>query len=531
MYGAILHNTASRVIIMRQQGKVINIKDILAQMLFKWRIILLAAIIGCVAGAGISVYKTRQYQSALAARQVQIATSKDETAAAEEAETKAEEGVHNGPYDEQMEEARALLTQLEITKVDGLYAQYAANIQLRDTLADNINNSVIMRMDADHAAITRILYTLDTDQDYLANSITTLVMTDDLFEQAAPILGEDVETKYMADLLSVWKGSTGTTGDSIRIYDDDRTTSMIYIQAIAYTEEQADAIADIMGKALESAVEDMRDIDPDIQTVRIGKVATIATSSTINDIQRTLVTELNNVASQITNMKNNEINNLTQDESTYYELLVSEGKGIHVDEPETEETNVAEGIDVEEEALVPPSKVKYVLLGLVGGAVLACVAMILYWLLLDRRLWSLTEIEYETNIPTLAVYERRLLKSKDPVVRAGIQLQTGGKAVEDEAAYQPILAARIEELLVQNGRSSLYLYNEGQLILNGEPGHVAVSGQPESSAEAMEGFLRSDSVILVISMYRTEHSALAGIINLCKVHGKQILGDVVIYEC
>lgn len=269
---------------MRQQGKVINIKDILAQMLFKWRIILLAAIIGCVAGAGISVYKTRQYQSALAARQVQIATSKDETAAAEEAETKAEEGVHNGPYDEQMEEARALLTQLEITKVDGLYAQYAANIQLRDTLADNINNSVIMRMDADHAAITRILYTLDTDQDYLANSITTLVMTDDLFEQAAPILGEDVETKYMADLLSVWKGSTGTTGDSIRIYDDDRTTSMIYIQAIAYTEEQADAIADIMGKALESAVEDMRDIDPDIQTVRIGKVATIATSSTINDI-------------------------------------------------------------------------------------------------------------------------------------------------------------------------------------------------------------------------------------------------------
>lgn len=522
---------------MNQKEKIIDPKDILVELLFKWKIILLATIVGIVAGAGISGYKTRQYQSALAEQQAQLAAQQEAAAAAavaaqEAAESEAEEpGVHNGPYDEQMADAKAMLTQLEITKVDGLYAQYAANLQLRDSLADNINNSVIMKMDADNAAVTRLLYTITSDQDYIANNLSSLVVTDELMEKAAKVLGENVSPKYLQDLFSVWKGSTGSTGDSIHVYENDATTSMVYLQAIAYTEEQADQIAELMAKAVESAIRQMQDIDPSIECKRIGDVSSAVTSSTIDDIQRNLVTELNNVTSQIYNIECNALTKLSEDEQTYYDLLVSEGKGIHIDEPEAAPTEDTATVDASATVtLTPPSKAKYVALGLIGGAGLVVVILFLYLILVNRKARSLTEIESSTKIPTLAVYERRLSKVKDPIIRAGINLQTGDKAVTDEASYQPILNVRIQELLAQNNKAALYLYNEGESVLADGSDFSYVSGTPDASSAAMQEFLQADSVILVTRMYETEIRALSNVIELCKVHGKQILGNIVIYE-
>lgn len=544
---------------MNQDERVINLKDILAECFFKWRLIILAAILGCVAGLGITEYKTRQYQAELAAQEAERAAQEAAQAAAQETNASVsgtddddELAVHNGPYDEQMAEAKALLTQLQITKVDGLYAQYAANIQLRDSLADNINNSVIMKMDADNASVTKLMYTVTTDQDYIANNLNSLVVTDELMEKAAKILGEDISPKYLQDLFSVTKGGTGTTGDSIHIYDDRRTTSVIYLQAIAYTEEQADQITELMARSLESAIAQMKDVDPDIEIQRIGDVSSAVTSATIDDVQRNMVTELNNVTSQIYNIEVHAIPKLSDDEKTYYDLLVSEGKGIHIDEPEdVEVTDGAEAV-TEMVTITPPSKAKYVLLGIIGAAAMAVVGLFLYLFLLSKRARSLTEIESGTGIPTLAVFERRLSKVKDPIVRVGIHVQTGDKAVADEAAYQPILAVRIKELLTQNDRSALYLYEEvrdgksalcpdisagsGEAILGGRSGFdkdadgITVSGgQPESSPVAMQEFLQADSVILVTHMYQTEIAALANVIELCKVHGKQILGNIVVY--
>lgn len=527
---------------MNQDERVINLKDILAECLFKWRLILLAAIIGCVAGMGAAVYKTHEYQTALAAQQAEQATQEAAQqaaeAAAEEAQAAQAEaaanalGVHNGPYDEQMAEAKALLTQLEITKVDGLYAQYAANIQLRDSLADNINNSVIMKMDAGNASVARLMYTVSSDQDYIASNLNSLVVTDDLLEQAAKILGEDVSSKYLHDLFSVWKGSDG---DLIYIYENGRTTSVIYLQAIAYTEEQADQIVELMAQALENAIKQMKSIDPNVEIRRVGGVSTAVPSSTIDDIQRALVSELNSVASEIVSMEVDEIGKLTEDEKTYYDLLVSEGKGIHVDE--SDDSSVAQETTTTE-TTAQPSKARYVLLGLIGLPVLVVVVLFLYLLLMSKKARSLTEIESGTGIQTLAVFERRLAKVKDPIVRAGINLQTADKAVENEQAYLPILQVRIKELLQQNGKTNLYLYGEGDTVLGGGSSFAATdgldlavtSGVPETSAEAMETFLQADSVILVTRMYETEIAALSNAIDLCKVHGKQILGNIVIYE-
>lgn len=518
---------------MNNNESVFNLKDVLAECLFKWHLILLAAILGCVAGLGISVYKTREYQAALAAQQALQAAQEEAAAAASlaaEEEEAEEPGVHNGPYDEQMAEAKALLTQLEITKVDGLYAQYAANIQLRDSLADNINNSVIMKMDADTAAVTRLMYKVTSDQDYIANNLSSLIVTDDLLEQAAVILGEDVAPKYLQDLFSVWKGSTGTTGDSIHIYNGDKMSSVIYLQAIAYTEDQADRIAELMARKLKSAIDDMHDLDSDMEIERIGDVSSAVTSSTIDDVQRTLVAELNNVANQIVSMELNEIGKLTDNERTYYELLVSEGKGIHIDEDtDSTETDTETVVTTDNVQLTPPSKAKYVALGLIGAALLAVAAVFVYAVILSKKARSLAEIEYGTGIPTLAVFERRRGKVKDPIIRSGIDLQTGDKAVQNEESYQPILAVRVKELLQQSGRQHLYLYNDGVLDLKGVAEIASMGGKPETSADAMQQFLQADSVILVVRMYEMEMTELSNIIALCKVHGKQILGNIVIY--
>lgn len=333
---------------MNQQEYEINLKDLLAEVLLRWKILAIAAVIGAACGAGYATYKNRDVAA-------QVAANADRDAVTEAADA---------------------LSEMQITKLEGMYQQYMTALELRQTLSE-----------------------------------------------------------YIADALS-------TEPDA-----EDEATSQ-------------------------------------------------------------LLTALESVSAQLESIENVEIPNLSDNETAYYNALT--GKNI-IEDP------------------TPLSVAKYGLLGLVGLPIAVAALLVLWIILAEHKARSISDIEHATGISTLAVFDQRGASCKDPIRRFAMRLQNGDRAIEDMTAYQSILQERVQELLQQHDDSRLYIADGAEPMLEGWSDYAAAGGCPEVSAEAMQDFLRSDSVVLVTRMYETEMAALLNTVHLCEAHDKRILGNIVVY--
>lgn len=514
---------------MKQESKEIDLKELLAACLIRWKLIALVGIVGAVIGLGYAWYSNQKAEAALAEAHAKAIEAANEST--EEDQAKAGLVTADIDYNMQLSEAKSKLSDLEISKVDGLYAQYHENISMRDRMAKSISDSAVMQLDAESAVVLRSLYVLETDQMYLANNISAFVLDDDFYVQAASILGNGIQPEMLDDLFGVWKGDNGGSGDTVYVEQEGRSTSLIYLQAFAFTNEQAEEIIELIEQRLEKAVKEFEDEDPDIKLTSLGVTNLNVTSSTVQDIQRNLINELNGVAGQIVSIELNEIRNLSEDEKTYYELLCSRGKGAAEDSMTVSDEEDSEDSDVTEYEPVTTnsaSYAKFIAFGVIGGIMLALVWLFLY-LLLCKRICSRSEVEAGTGLSTIAVYDTRK-PGKDPIVNSGMRMQAGDMAIHDAAGYAEILSTRVKALMEQKGCKSLYVFDSQESPLqSGSVGAQAVCGTPEHSETDMQQFLASDSAIIVTRIMETEEAALANAVNLCKVHDKPILGNIVIY--
>lgn len=468
---------------MNYQARVIDLKNLLVECLFGWRIILGVAIFGAVFGAGLVSYINKN-----------------------------REPTREITYEEQIESAKAGLTDAEINDVEELYSQYRISGQTYSVEVDHANNALIMEMDVEGTSVCEVAYVLDTNQAYLADAIGSLIMTDNIFEQITDILGVDSDPQYLSELLDVWDDATTPltiTNDAI---SDTRFQSVIYVRAIAYTDEQSKEIIDLVDAQLRGLIRDKNGLDPEISLTYMDEIPTDA-PTTIRGIQVDLANKRTNAAKQFETLAQNDTGRLSRDQTTYYNLLISDSHE-----------------SITKESGKPMSVIRYSIEGFVCDGMVAVVVLLLYLSFINKRVRSLMELETTTSIPTLAVYERRLKERRDPITKWAIRLQTGDKAVQDEISYQSVLETRIEQLMQHSGRSNLYVVSEGESVLGNDADFNMTSGMPESSESAMQAFLHSDSVILVTYMYRTELSDLSNVIGLCQIHDKQILGNIVIYD-
>lgn len=467
---------------MNYHARVIDLKNLFAECLFKWRIILAIALFGAVYGAGLVIYLNHNIQP-----------------------------TRELSYEEQIESAKDRLTKDEIKDVEERTAQYQINGQTYRTEIDNANHALIMEMDAENASVCEVMYVLDTNQAYLADAIGSLIMSNDTFALIEEALEVDTDSQYLNELLSIWDEAATTPYEISGSSSDTRFQSVIYVQAIAYTDEQARKIIDIVDDRLRTLIHDKRSLDTDIMLTYVDEVPTRA-STTIGAIQQDLVGRRTNAAKQLETLAQNDTSQLSYDQKAYYDLLIADSHK-----------------PVIKEGKKPLSVIKYTIVGFVCDFMFGTLLVLLYLFLFNRNIRSLMELETVTDIPTLAVYERRRKGRRDPITRWGIHLQTDDVAVQDEDAYQSVLRMRVQELMQHHNKSSLYIIADEQ-ILTSDADLAAANGMPSVSASDMQAFLAADCVILVTYMYRTEFKELSNIIDLCRVHDKQILGNVVIYD-
>lgn len=467
---------------MNYQARVIDLKNLLVECLFKWRVILAIALFGAAGAASVVIYMNRDI-----------------------------EPTRELSYEEQVELARDKLTEDEIRDAEEVAAQNRINGQTYRAEVDNTNHALIMEMDAEHASVCKVMYVLDTSQAYLADTIGSLIMTDDTFARIGEVLEVDTDPQYLSELLSIWDDATTTLDGSGDTASDTRFQSVIYVRAIAYTDEQAREIIDIVDARLRELILDQRNLDADITLTYVDEVPT-RVSTTIGSIQQDLATRRTNAAKQLTTLADNDKSPFSYEQKLYYNLLIADSHD-----------------PVIKEGRRPISVIRYSVEGFCGCAMVGALLVLLYLFLFNRNIRSLMELETVTDIPTLAVYERRRKGRRDPITRWGIHLQTDDVAVQDEDAYQSVLRMRVQELMQHHNKSSLYIIADEQ-ILTSDADLAAANGMPSVSASDMQAFLAADCVILVTYMYRTEFKELSNIIDLCRVHDKQILGNVVIYD-
>lgn len=238
---------------MNRDEQEIDLRELLAECLIHWKRIAFIAILCAALGLGYAAYKNTF-----------------------------------GGYDRQVAAARAELDEDEVSRVDALYAEHAANLALQEQLAENASRSIVMQMSRDDAAIRQGVYAIEIDQDYLVNNLGSFILDDAFYQEAAEIFGDGYAPEYLSGLFGVWKGSTGATGDSIAIKTTDRNTSVYYLRALAYNEDQANALLDLMEERLQDAVANMQDVDANIKVTNLGRISVQVDADTITNMQTSL---------------------------------------------------------------------------------------------------------------------------------------------------------------------------------------------------------------------------------------------------
>lgn len=317
--------------------KVIDVADLIAELLRRWRSILVVSLIAALIGGVSAVIK----------KNTVVSSESEETASIEEA-----------------------LTQEQIYKVDELYRDYLVALRSSDLEDDYYQKSILYNLNPSEIIEYQIEYSYtSSNQDIVSSYQYSLLDTDD-YKKIAEIMGKPDSYLYAGELISI--SDVGSTDNSNIEYmteqlPEDTYQGLFFIDIRATSEEEIQGIADIVTNAVEKHTEDLKETGI---TVTISKI----NEQYITDDQ----------TSQITvptyNGQNNQsvyasVEALSEDERAYFDSLVK-GEKESQDTNEQEATENASGeSDI--------SIVKYAVIGLVIGWLIMIVVYALAYIMSD----------------------------------------------------------------------------------------------------------------------------------------------------
>ncbi|HBR04331.1 MAG TPA: hypothetical protein DD722_01030, partial [Lachnospiraceae bacterium] len=161
----------------------LNILDMLAAVLRKWRIIVLVAILMAAIVGGIDYYsRSKEY--------------------------------NNKKSRETLAEAKSLLKEADQKEVELLYAGYKTYNEKITNLQNYIDGSVMMHMDYNNVSSISYEYLIKADQDNIISSFSSMSLGDEEYQKIADIYGENVDARYIYEVVEI-SGRTGEGGYAV----------------------------------------------------------------------------------------------------------------------------------------------------------------------------------------------------------------------------------------------------------------------------------------------------------------------------
>ncbi len=510
----------------------IDLVDMIFYFLKKWKVLILAIIVGAIVGAGFAALRASRTETVVT-------------------ELPSVEEISKDDYD------------IDESSIDSMVA--ASNFRKEYLLQRTYNeNSIFMQLDPNgfYRGTLRYFVTADTDDIYeLASVYGALLYEDGLFQEVADAAGFDCDPSYMRELL----GASSTVKPESSVIISTGTASDVNAGAEADTAEESESAGtdneagSIMGievtytvmapdeDAAVKMLDVMRQEAEDLNSVNAREYDDLLVTDVIDTVQfymdpsyfATQYTYINQMNTYLNNAKNIE-DKFTDDEMEYY-TIVYLNSGELAEAEELEEAENAEAAAAVEDAgttgttgttgssgtvttvVAPkPNYAKWILIGIFGFIMVwGFVYLVIY--LADGSIKTAGELKDCYNIPLIG---RLGAGSKSGWVD---KLYARVKGTPDTPSYVSSVINSMETGQVALcGDTDCMEVKKAMAELAGEGANVALVDFASKSSEALEEVKEAGSEILVIRVGKTKRSEIKRELEICRMQGINVAGMVAI---
>lgn len=472
----------------------LDLRDMLASLLLRWKTVLLFFLIAAVLGCGYAMVRNSRSSGA------------------------------EGVTDEDVAEARLELAENKASDAERLFFQYVAYQELQRDLTAYYSEFVSTQrgMDEDSVVQMRRKYYVTSDIENLGNLLQTFALTEAEYDALRAISPDDEAGARIYDRVSIssWDSSRITVSN-LQGEEQAPIQYLFTISLYGNSEQQCEEMMAIVDAAFHAQLDDLRVLDPDLETRFTGDDFNYNMLSYVTNLRKSYIDRITNADTEITNL-NNRVSKLDSDEQKYYNLLKQQYE---------------ESLTQSDSGSV--SWKKWTLIGGVLGIFLGAV-VVLWPYLFDGKVKTSDELEY---LLRAMVLNRVTVPGKKNLFGRWCASLTGADDV-DAAVKADMIAADLSILMEKSGRQRLCLLcdsadpnaaalaSQVQVRLQEKrPGAAVSVANPVASTAELAALGSADLGVVVAEVKQTRRETLRRWSELCARYALPLAGSVAVQKC
>ena len=470
----------------------VDFKDILTDAMLHWRGILISMLLFCFLGACFSFLRTKETVSISS----QIASARE---ALPENSAKRLEDLHT----------RMLAYQEYQQYLESDFASYVSN-------AANPGQYIILNK----------CYYLSTSIDDLEAIFPSVLLSDEDYKAMNKIIEGDDSLSTIYDRIIITSSeniNSGSDSAIVNISPDEneyRASNYLFLVSLyGSSEEQCHELISVINAAMDRCLDSFKPLDPKISIIAVNESFSHNTRDFVQKQINKNMSVLNSIETQRTNLNNNLISKLNDQEKAYYELLVKS-------ETDTPQEKVSGK---------PSSLKKYMFVALAFGLLFG-IGLFLLTYIFDGKIKIAEEAEQ--------IFQKKVLQSvyfqKNKSLAGRIVASINKKSSASSDKKTDLAVADLLLLMKRSGHTKLYLLydetdsNAEQIALKmkerlskktSDVLHID-AGNPTSSISELERFTDAEEAVIVAELKKTKTNTLKGWNTLCERYSVPVIGIV-----
>ena len=468
----------------------IDLRDLLADFLLKWKRILALLLIGALLGFGAAKMK--------AAKQV------TEPVTLEKA----------------IENARARLSEDDTLMAEQLYFQYLGYRDYQKEMRSYYSNLAVGNKNIDKIVQMRAEYYIVSSIKVLDTLFIKMAVKEPDYQAMRDIspdeeLGETIYDRVIFSTNKIISNPVITLPGQ----DDEESIYLIQVELYGTSEEQCREMMAVIEDAFRREAEELKVLDQNIHLESLGEQFNYNTAEHIQNLHKKNLDRMTAAEGELNNLKN-KVSSLPANQKEYYDLLVHE-------HDQTYSPTVGKQI----------SQRNWIVIGAAAGFVIA-IASVFIWYLMNGKVQSPMELELYGRL-----LNRVFVKGKKNLFgRPAASLIHADNT--DAAVKADIVATDLNIMMEKNAKTGLLLLCEKgnavaadfaeqvKVCLQAKNGSLKVDiGNPLSSVAELEMIAQADMGVIFAETKKSERAVLREWKQFCERYQLLLAGTVAVRRC
>lgn len=484
----------------QEQDEVeIDLLDLLADLLLKWKKILAFLLIGAILGCGGALLKGG--------------------------------GGAKPVTEEALVAARELLASDKEVLVDQLFFQYVSYKEFQEEMRTYYSTFASSDVSLDNTVLMRSEYYIVSTIKDLDTVFIKMAVTEADYQSMRDIAPDKEAGATIYDRISFTTAynekpdnvknntSNNTINNTIKlpVQEGEENAYLINVELYGRSEEQCRAMMAVIEKAFRRETEELKVLDPEIRLEDLGEQFDYNIAEYVQNLRKKNLDRMTTSEGELNNLKN-KVNQLEKEEKAYYDLLMQ---------------RYDEAFAVEKKV----SWKKWTVIGAALGVVVACCAVFFPYLM-DGKIKSAGELEANGKLLNRVFvkgqknlfggWAARLIHADDtdPTVKADMVATDVGIMMEKNGKNAVLLLRAAEDTEAAGFAEQV----KARLLAKNDNLKVSI-GNPMCSVDELEMAAQADMGVVFAEMKKSKRSVLREWRQICGRYKLPLAGSVAVQRC